>query len=289
MMNLLPDAASAHAGGIDQIIVIVHWLMAILFVGWGAFFIYVLVRFRQGRNPRADYVGVKSKLSTWLEVAVAVVEAVLLIGFAVPIWAERVDQRPPDEEATVVRVVAQQFAWNIWYPGADGVFGDQDIMLVDEEAVETAVVMLVELQNLVAEGAGATPLAALLKEEMRSRFWGRKVGLVITGGNIDVRLLSWVLTRGLVRDRRIVRLRIDIVDRPGVLAQVAGSIGACGGNIIEVYHQRLFYDVPAKEAEVDAVVETRNAAHVDEIVAHLRANGFRTQVLSARAADPVAI
>ncbi|MCZ6832441.1 MAG: hypothetical protein O7F11_01710 [Acidobacteria bacterium] len=133
MMNLLPDAASAHAGGIDQIIVIVHWLMAILFVGWGAFFIYVLVRFRQGRNPRADYAGVKSKLSTWLEVAVAVVEAVLLIGFAVPIWAERVDQRPPDEEATVVRVVAQQFAWNIWYPGADGVFGDQDIMLVDEE------------------------------------------------------------------------------------------------------------------------------------------------------------
>ncbi|MCZ6649530.1 MAG: cytochrome c oxidase subunit II [Acidobacteria bacterium] len=133
MMNLLPDAASAHAGGIDQIIVIVHWLMAILFVGWGAFFIYVLVRFRQGRNPRADYVGVKSKLSTWLEVAVAVVEAVILIGFAVPIWAERVDQRPPDEEATVVRVVAQQFAWNIWYPGADGVFGDQDIMLVDEE------------------------------------------------------------------------------------------------------------------------------------------------------------
>jgi cytochrome c oxidase subunit 2 len=133
MMNLLPDAASAHAGGIDQIIVIVHWLMAILFVGWGAFFIYVLVRFRQGRNPRADYAGVKSKLSTWLEVAVAVVEAVILIGFAVPIWAERVDQRPPDEEATVVRVVAQQFAWNIWYPGADGVFGDQDIMLVDEE------------------------------------------------------------------------------------------------------------------------------------------------------------
>ncbi len=164
----------------------------------------------------------------------------------------------------------------------------EDIMLVDEEAVETAVVMLVELQKLVAEGAGAAPLAALLKEEIRSRFWGRKVGLVITGGNIDVRLLSWVLTRGLVRDRRIVRLRIDIIDRPGVLAKVAGSIGACGGNIIEVYHQRLFYDVPAKEAEVDAVVETRNAAHVDDIVSHLRANGFRTKVLSARAAEPVA-
>lgn len=133
MMNLLPDAASVHAAGIDQIIGIVHWLMAVLFVGWGTFFIYVLFRFRQGRNPRADYIGVKSKLSTWLEVALAVVEAVLLIGFAIPSWAERVDQRPPEEESTVVRVVAQQFAWNIWYPGADGVFGNQDIMLVDEE------------------------------------------------------------------------------------------------------------------------------------------------------------
>jgi len=133
MMNLLPDAASAHAASIDQIIGLVHWLMAILFIGWGTFFVYVLVRFRQGRNPRADYAGVKSKVSTWLEVGVAAFEAVLLIGFSIPSWAERVDQRPPDAEATVVRVVAQQFAWNIWYPGADGIFGDQDISLVDEE------------------------------------------------------------------------------------------------------------------------------------------------------------
>jgi len=152
MMNLLPDAASAHAAGIDQIIALVHWLMGILFVGWGAFFIYVLFRFRQGRNPRADYAGVKSKLSTWLEVAVAAVEAVLLIGFAIPIWAERVDQRPPDEEATVVRVVAQQFAWNIWYPGADGVFGDQDITLVDEETNPI---------GLVRSGNGADDIATI--------------------------------------------------------------------------------------------------------------------------------
>ncbi len=165
----------------------------------------------------------------------------------------------------------------------------EDIMIVDEEAVETAVVMLVELQKLVAEGAGATPVAALLKEEVRSRFRDRKVAMVITGGNIDVRLLSWVLTRGLVRDGRIVRLRIDIVDRPGVLARVAGCIGESGGNIIEVYHQRLFHDVPAREAEVDAIVETRTAEHVGEIVRCLEANGFRTQVLSARADEPRAI
>lgn len=133
MMNLLPDAASAHAGEIDQIIVLVHWLMAALFVGWGSFFVYVLVRFRAGRNPRADYTGVKSKTSTYLEIAVALFEAVLLVGFSIPIWAERMDQRPPAEEATVVKVVAQQFAWNVWYPGADGVFGEQDISLVDEE------------------------------------------------------------------------------------------------------------------------------------------------------------
>jgi cytochrome c oxidase subunit 2 len=91
------------------------------------------VRFRAGRNPKADYTGVKSKLSTYLEVAVAVFEAALLIGFAIPVWAERMDERPLDDEATQVRVVAQQFAWNIWYPGEDGIFGNQDINLVDEE------------------------------------------------------------------------------------------------------------------------------------------------------------
>jgi len=133
MLNLLPDAASTHAGDIDQIIVLAHWLMAALFIGWGSFFIYVLVRFRAGRNPKADYAGVKSKISTYLEVAVAVFEAALLIGFAIPVWAERMDERPPDDEATQVRVVAQQFAWNIWYPGEDGIFGNQDINLVDEE------------------------------------------------------------------------------------------------------------------------------------------------------------
>jgi threonine dehydratase len=165
----------------------------------------------------------------------------------------------------------------------------EDIFIVDESAVETGVLMLVELQKVLAEGAGAASVAALLNEDTRARFAGRKVGLVITGGNIDVRLLSWVLTRGLVRDGRIVRLRIDIIDRPGVLAQVAKLIGDSGGNIIEVYHQRLFYDVPAKEAEVDAVVETRNERHVDEIVANLHGGGFATRVLSSRAADPTTI
>ena len=155
-----------------------------------------------------------------------------------------------------------------------------DILLVDEGQIETAVHVLVEQQKIVAEGAGAAGVAALIKE--KERFAGRKVGAVICGGNIDVRLLSWVLTRGLVRDGRMVRLRIGIVDRPGVLAKVAQLIGETGGNIIEVYHQRLFYDVPAKQADVDAVIETRNADHVREIIAALEAGGFPTRVLSAR-------
>ncbi len=156
----------------------------------------------------------------------------------------------------------------------------ENIVLVDETLIETAVHTLVEEQKIVAEGAGAAGIAAILKEP--ARFAGRKVGVVICGGNIDVRLLSWVLARGLVRDGRMVRLRIGIVDRPGVLAQVAQLIGETGGNIIEVYHQRLFFDVPAKQADVDAVVETRNAAHVEEIIAALKAQGFPTRVLSSR-------
>jgi threonine dehydratase len=156
----------------------------------------------------------------------------------------------------------------------------EDIILVDEPLIEGAVHALVEQQRVVAEGAGAAGIAALTKE--RERFAGRRVGVVIGGGNIDVRLLSWVLTRGLVRDGRMVRLRIGIVDRPGVLAMVTKLIGDTGGNIIEVYHQRLFYDVPAKQADVDAVVETRNRAHVQEIVESLRNGGFPTRVLSDR-------
>ena len=119
----LPPQASAHAADVDHLIVLVHWIMAILFVGWGAFFLYTLVRFRQSRNAKADYVGVKSHNSSYLEIAVAVIEAVLLIGFAIPAWATRVGDPPADRPPTLVRVVAKQFEWHIQYPGADGMFG----------------------------------------------------------------------------------------------------------------------------------------------------------------------
>ncbi len=129
----LPLDASAHGPALDQMTAVVHWLMLILFVGWGSFFAYTLFRFRKSRNPQADYVGVKSHISSYLEVGVAVFEAVLLIGFAVPLWAERVNEFPSESEALTIRVVGEQFAWNIHYPGADGKFGRTDIKLVSAD------------------------------------------------------------------------------------------------------------------------------------------------------------
>ena len=126
----LPPQASAHAAQIDGIIVIMHWLMLVLFVGWGIFFVYTLIRFRASANPTADYVGVKSHTSSYLEVAIAVVEAVILLGFAIPAWAVRVNAFPPEEGATVVHVIAKQFEWHTVYPGPNGRFGRRDASLI---------------------------------------------------------------------------------------------------------------------------------------------------------------
>jgi cytochrome c oxidase subunit II len=132
MLNFLglPVAASQHAPDVDSLIVVVHWLMFVLFIGWGAFFLFVLVRFRKGANPRADYHGAKGKISKMLEIGIVVVEAILLVFFAIPAWARRVSNFPPESGATVVRVVGEQFAWNIHYPGPDGKFGRTDISLM---------------------------------------------------------------------------------------------------------------------------------------------------------------
>jgi cytochrome c oxidase subunit 2 len=129
----LPPEASMHAPQIDHMLGMVHWLMVILFVGWGAFFVYTLVRFRAPRQHRADYAGVKSHASNYVEIGVAAFEAFLLIGFAIPIWSSVVTAFPSERDATVVHVVAEQFAWNIHYPGPDGVFGRTDISLISAE------------------------------------------------------------------------------------------------------------------------------------------------------------
>jgi cytochrome c oxidase subunit 2 len=127
----LPPLAAAHGGQIDNLIGLIHIFMLILFVGWGGFFLYAIVRFRNSRNPVADYKGVTSHRSTYLEIGVAVVEGILLIGFAIPLWAARIGDMPPESEALVVQVTGEQFAWNVHYPGPDGVFGPTDISLLD--------------------------------------------------------------------------------------------------------------------------------------------------------------
>lgn len=129
----LPIDASAHGADIDGLIALMHWLMFALFFGWLIYFLYVLFRFRQAKNPQANYHGTKSKISTYIEAGVAIFEAVVIIGFAVPLWSQRVDDFPPEKESTVIRVVAEQFAWNAHYPGADGIFGRTDINLVSAE------------------------------------------------------------------------------------------------------------------------------------------------------------
>lgn len=129
----LPVGISSVSGRIDEIIVIVHYLMLVLFIGWGAFFIYSLVKFRSSKNKKANYKGVESHYSSILEAAVAVIEIVILFGFAFPIWAERVNDVPDSRDAVHLRVVAQQYAWNIHYPGPDGKFGTVSSELVDEQ------------------------------------------------------------------------------------------------------------------------------------------------------------
>jgi threonine dehydratase len=158
-----------------------------------------------------------------------------------------------------------------------------DILLADESALERAVAVLLDIEKVVVEGAGAAPLAALLRHA--DRFRGKRVGLVLSGGNIDARLLASILQRALVRAGRLVRLRIEITDIPGALGKIAGIIGEKGGNIVEIYHHRLFHDVPVKLAEVEAIVETRNPSHVGEVVGSLIVAGFPTRQLSSTAVD----
>ncbi|MBT7943131.1 MAG: threonine ammonia-lyase [Alphaproteobacteria bacterium] len=154
-----------------------------------------------------------------------------------------------------------------------------DIVVVDETALEMAVQTYLEVQRIVTEGAGAASLAAVLDNP--DRFKAKKVGLVVSGGNMDSRLLSSILMRGLVREGRLVRLRIGIIDIPGAMSRVSGLIGDHGGNIIEINHQRLFYDIPVKQTEVDVVLETLDANHVDEIMEALINAGFPTRLLGA--------
>jgi threonine dehydratase len=153
----------------------------------------------------------------------------------------------------------------------------EDVLLVDEVDIETAVQVLAAQQKVIAEGAGAAGFAAVQRHP--EPFRGRAVGVVICGGNIDRRMLSTVLLRGLKRDGKIAKLRIAINDVPGVLARVTQMIGASGADIIDIEHQRLFTGMAPRQAELDVVMETRGKGHLDQILASLRGSGFPAESL----------
>jgi len=131
----LPELASSNGQAVDDLMVYLHWLMLALFVGWIIYFGYVLWRFSAARHPKADYAGSTSHLPKYSEIAVVLIEAVLLIGIAIPLWAKNVQHFPKPEESTVVQIMAQQYAWNVRYPGLDGQFGRQDMKLITSDNV----------------------------------------------------------------------------------------------------------------------------------------------------------
>jgi len=157
-----------------------------------------------------------------------------------------------------------------------------EIILVNEAQLERAVNAYLTLQKTMAEGAGAAGLAAMLAKP--ERFRGKKVGLILSGGNIDPRVLASIMVRELERGNQIVSFRLTIPDRPGVLGAIATRLGTLGANILEVDHRRLFLDVPAKGAKLDVTIETRNAAHADEIMAAFAADGYMPVRIEAGAA-----
>ena len=153
-----------------------------------------------------------------------------------------------------------------------------DVMVVPERLIEKALILLIEIEKTVAEGAGAAALAAVLANP--KRFAGRKVGLILSGGNIDTRVLANVLMRGLVRDGRLIHLSVEVPDRPGALASLTQAVAELGGNIVEVQHQRIFGTVSVNIAEVELLIEVQDSAHGDTIVQGLSARALKARRLS---------
>ena len=184
--------------------------------------------------------------------------------------ARRKGETPKCGGQTIAEGIAIKAVGDITFALADPLV--DDVLVVDEEDFERAVAFYVTLEKTVAEGAGAGGLAALLRYP--ERFKGKRVGLVLCGGNIDARMLAVVLNREMVREKRLVVYRILGDDRPGMLSKMSAVIGGAGGNIIDVVHNRLALDVPAKGAEFDIMVETRDAHHADVIRKGLEDAGY---------------
>ncbi len=155
-----------------------------------------------------------------------------------------------------------------------------EILLINEFELEKAISSLFENERVVAEGAGAAGVAAIMKN--KDIFSGKKVGTVICGGNIDARLFASILNRKLLMDGRMTKVRIDIIDEPGMLARISNLIAKLGGNIIEIYHQRMFNDVPVKNAKIDAIIEALSVEHIASIIKALREDGFKVSEIMER-------
>ena len=155
-----------------------------------------------------------------------------------------------------------------------------DILLINEFELEKAISSLFENERIVAEGAGAAGVAAIMKN--KDKFSGKKVGTVICGGNIDARLFASILNRKLLMDGRMTKVRIDIIDEPGMLARISNLIAKYGGNIIEIYHQRMFNDVPVKNAKIDAIIEALSVEHIASIIKALKDDGFQVSEIMER-------
>jgi threonine dehydratase len=151
----------------------------------------------------------------------------------------------------------------------------KEILLAEEVHLERAVNVFLTLQKTVAEGAGAAGLAAILANP--GRFRGRRIGVIVCGGNIDPRVAASIMVRELERDDRIVSYRISIQDRPGTLGAIATLLGKLGANILEVHHRRLFLDMPARGARLDVTVETRDRTHAEQIERALKSEGYAVQ------------
>ncbi|MBL27388.1 MAG: threonine ammonia-lyase [Rhodospirillaceae bacterium] len=190
------------------------------------------------------------------------------------------DQPPTKGGTTVAEGIAVNRPGRLTFPLVrDHV---DEVILVDDGQIERAILMLLEIEKTVVEGAGAIGLAAVLNDP--KRFSGKSVGLVLSGGNIDSRLLASLIVRGLARVGRLMRIAVDIPDSPGKLAQVAQIIGDLGGNIVEVFHERAFSALPVKSAALVVVMETRNTDHGRRITDRLAEAGFPNRVLSISAA-----
>ena len=195
------------------------------------------------------------------------------------LWNALTGDRRPIGGATLAEGIAVKNVGKLTLPIIRELVSE--IVLTDEAHLERAVNAYLTLQKTMAEGAGAAGLAAMLAKP--DRFRGKRVGLILCGGNIDPRILASIMVRELERESRIVSFRLTIPDRPGVLGLIASRLGELGANILEVNHRRLFLDVPAKGAKLDVTFETRDAAHAEEILLALSADGYQPVPIEAGA------